>query len=276
MQDAGLPHVGCRCPRCVVAYRDPRRTEYAVALALVDNGRRPAGVWLVDATPDIRHQLNLLARWLGPDLEPGKRLRQPDGVLLTHAHMGHTAGLAQLGPEGMNVHDLPVYGPAGVLDVLQETRLWQPLRAGLSLVPLPPGRPYGLSDHLSVTPLAVPHRDELGAGTFAYHVQGPARSLLYVPDVDGWEQWPGARAALAAVDVALLDATFYSRDELGGRAPVAHPLVPETMSLAELPGRLVLTHLNHTNPLLDEHGEARRMVAAAGVDVARTGEVIFL
>ena len=129
-----------------------------------------------------------------------------------------------------------------------------------------------LGADLQITAVAVPHRDEWGVGTVAFHVQGPGRTLLYLPDIDAWEAWPEARTWLGAVDVALVDATFFSMAELGGRAPVAHPLVPDTLRrFADIPGQLVLTHLNHTNPLLDAASRERRLVAAQGVQIAAQG-----
>lgn len=272
MQDAGLPHAGCRCRRCTAAYSDPELAQYAASLAVVDGRSKPAGVWLIDATPDIRYQLNMLAGFLGPHLAAAGRIRQPDGIFLTHAHMGHTAGLAQLGPEGMNVQGLPVYGSAQLIDVLRKTRLWRPLLQDLDLRPFEPGRPVQLASDLTITPIPVPHRDELNAGTFAMRIQGPNRALLYLPDIDGWEGWPEARSVLEEVDVALVDASFYSTDELGGRPPVAHPIVPDTLAFWRgLRARLILTHLNHTNPVLDTGSPARESASARGAEVAANG-----
>ncbi|UCG25660.1 MAG: pyrroloquinoline quinone biosynthesis protein PqqB [Chloroflexota bacterium] len=276
-QDAGVPHAGCLCHRCAAAQVDPSLAEFAAALAIVDARRRPASVWLVDATPDITYQLHLLAGLLGPHPVMPGRLRQPEAVFLTHAHMGHTAGLAHLGPEAMNVHHLPVYASAGLVDVLRDTRLWRPLMDNLELKPLAPGVALELADQLSITPVSVPHRDELAAGTFAFRIQGPGQSLLYLPDIDDWSSWPEAQAFLAGVNVALADASFYSADELGGRPPVAHPLVPDTLAfLADSPVQLILTHLNHTNPLLDPASQERLAVTARGAAVAYTGQVIEL
>ncbi|MFQ5399032.1 MAG: MBL fold metallo-hydrolase [Anaerolineae bacterium] len=277
MQDGGLPHIGCRCTRCAAAYADPSRTEYAACLAIVDRRGSRAAVWLIDATPDIKHQLNLLADVLGPHPRRPGRLRQPDGLFLTHAHMGHIAGMAQLGPEAMAVEGMPLYAAPGLIEMLRRTELWRPLCAALVLHPLPAGEPLKLAPDLTLTAVPVPHRDEWGVGTFAFYIQGPSRSLLYLPDIDAWEQWPEARERMAAVDVALVDASFYSSDELGGRAPVAHPLIPHTLQLyAGLPGRLVLTHLNHTNPVLDGDSPERAAVRTAGASVARTGQVFAL
>lgn len=276
MQDAGLPHIGCLCPRCLTAVNN-NAPQYAACLGIVDRRTAPAAVWLIDATPDIRRQLHLLHPYLGPHPERPNRIRQPDAIFLTHAHMGHTAGLAELGPEGMAVKDLPIYASAGLIDVLQQTRLWRPLAANLTFNVLKAERPIPLAPNLTLTPIPVPHRDELNAGTFAFKLQGPSRSLLYLPDIDKWELWPQARETLSGVDVVLADASFYSVEEIGGRSIPVHPLIPETLTFfANLPCQLVLTHLNHTNPVLDKGSVERKRVETAGVSIAYTRQLFLL
>ena len=289
MQDAGLPHAGCTCARCTAAFENPARVGYAACLAIVDKRnaelrgggaeghREEAKVYLVDATPDIKFQLNLLAGVLGEHPQRRNRLRQPDGVFLTHAHMGHIGGLPQLSKEAMFVHDLPLYATPPLCELIQQTRLWSPLVAELDFRPMAGGATVDLGAGLGVTAVPVPHRDEWGVGTVAYRIQGPNQSLLYLPDMDSWDEWPEAEAMLSSVDVALVDASFYSRDELGGRAPVAHPLVTDTISrFAHLADKLVLTHLNHTNMVLDEGGATETAVLQAGFRIAQTGDQFIL
>jgi pyrroloquinoline quinone biosynthesis protein B len=109
-------------------------------------------------------------------------------------------------------------------------------------------------------------------GTVAYRIAGPQKKLLYLPDIDKWDEWPYANQELAAVDLALVDASFYSIDEMGGRSPVAHPLVRDTLRrFANMPGQLILTHINHTNPILDRDSLERREVLKAGFQIAYQG-----
>ena len=82
MQDGGLPHIGCECPRCRAALAEPSLARYAASLAVIDRRREDTAVWIVDATPDIKWQLAMLSGELGPHTRRDGRLRQPDGFSL--------------------------------------------------------------------------------------------------------------------------------------------------------------------------------------------------
>ncbi len=277
MQDGGLPHIGCRCRRCSAVYDHGAQPSYAAALAIADTRAPQPKVWMIDATPDLKYQVDALAGLLGSHPLRHGRVRQVDGIFLTHAHMGHIGGLPQLGPEAMAAEALPIFAAPGLAELLRETRLWQPLLQNLHLNELHDDQPVPLAQGLQITPLSVPHRDEWDIGTYAFHIQGPSNALLYLPDIDAWEQWPGARQRLLAADVALVDATFYDVTEIGGRPPVAHPLIPHTLELfADIAGRILLTHLNHTNPVLDEGSDERQSVLSTGARIARFGQIIPL
>ncbi len=99
-QDGGHPQIGCFRHCCAPAWADPSLAHLVACVALVDpdSGAR----WLLDASPDIGKQLALL----GPPREGRPAL---DGVLVTHAHLGHVVGLLQLGREALAGDAIPVW-----------------------------------------------------------------------------------------------------------------------------------------------------------------------
>jgi pyrroloquinoline quinone biosynthesis protein B len=123
--------------------------------------------------------------------------------------------------------------------------------------------------------IPVPHRHD-GSDTVAISVEG---SALYLPDIDSWAEWAEATEVVASHRTALLDATFWSAGELPGRdlGEIPHPLVPDTLErfgdLAQ-DRRLILTHLNHSNPVSDPRSPQYAAVLEAGFEVAVEGMVI--
>jgi pyrroloquinoline quinone biosynthesis protein B len=151
------------------------------------------------------------------------------------------------------------------------------------IVELAAERPLPLGDGVDATPLLVPHRGPWSE-TVAFRIRGPKASVLYVPDIDRWDDWERDPAdVLAEVDHALVDGTFFDPGEVPWRDPstIRHPLVVDTLTrLGRLPAaersKVAFVHLNHTNPLLDPASEAARRVADLGFRVARDGETIAL
>ena len=251
-QDGGVPHLGCRQKLCVEARRDPSKRRHVASLGLVD---RDAGKrFLVDATPDLQAQVEALGGL-------------PDGILLTHAHIGHYLGLAQLGREVLNAKGLPVFCTASMARFLRGNRPWSRfVEAGnIAIREIEPGREFALS---------VPHRDE-DSDTVAYLIAGPSRKLLWLPDIDKWEKWDRRiEDVVADTDVAFLDGTFSSAEEIPGRsiAEIPHPLVPETVARLRGAGlrsnaKVFFVHLNHTNRLLWD-SQALRTLRLKGFSVA--------
>jgi pyrroloquinoline quinone biosynthesis protein B len=266
-QDGGVPHLGCRQKLCVDARRDPSKRRLVASLGLVDDR---AGKWfLIDATPDLALQVARIGRL-------------PDGILLTHAHIGHYLGLAQLGREVVNAKRMPVFCTPSMARFLRENLPWSRLVAleNIEIREVEPGKEIALTDSLHVTPLKVPHRDE-DSDTVAYVVAGPARRLLWLPDIDKWEKWDRRiEDVVKTVDVAFLDGTFFSADEIPGRsiAEIPHPLVPETVTLLSRGVRstkIFFVHLNHTNRLLWDRKEVRRLLDK-GFGIAAEGQRVPL
>jgi pyrroloquinoline quinone biosynthesis protein B len=141
------------------------------------------------------------------------------------------------------------------------------------------GRAVPLNARLSITPIAVPHRDEY-SDTHGFIVRGPSHSLLWLPDIDKWETWERRiEDVIAGVDVAYVDGTFFDAAELPGRAmsEVPHPLIAESLArFAALPEKqrrkIVFVHLNHTNPAATPGSNVQAAIEKAGMRVAREGE----
>ena len=269
-QDGGVPHIGCTQDLCVRARREPAQRQRVAALGLVAGDKR----FLVDATPDLPSQIE--------SLNAGRTLLDParpvDGILLTHAHIGHYAGLMYLGREALGARGVPVYATPRMAAFLRANGPWSQLVSlgNIELREIEPDRPFTLAPGLTVTAIRVPHRDEY-SDTVAFRIAGPSRALLYVPDIDKWEKWDRRlEDEVGAVGVALLDGSFESESELPGRSllEIPHPLVGETAS--RLAGRtrgadVRFIHLNHTNRLLWDE-DARRALRGRGFRVADDGE----
>lgn len=268
-QDGGVPHAGCHRDICAEARQDPSRRRLVASLGLVDPaaGKR----YLIDATPDFAEQMERLGG-------------VPDAILLTHAHIGHYLGLAQLGREVLNARKVPVYGTPSMARFLRENRPWSRLIAlgNIEVRELEPGAELVLTPGIAVTAIRVPHRDE-DSDTVAFLVRGPRRKVLWLPDIDKWAKWDRKLAEFLADPslTAFVDGTFFSADEIPGRslAEIPHPLVSETMALVEADpsakGRLVFVHLNHTNRLLWDK-DASRAIEERGFSVASEGETVSL
>ncbi len=278
VQDAGFPQVGCYTPRCEAgrALMASGHGRYVSSLALIEP--RAERFYLVDATPDITRQLDLIRE---PAFRRRAAERRPfDGIFLTHAHIGHYTGLSMLGREGMGMQETPVYCTQAMAGYLASNFPWRFLidQGHVALRPLALGQWHRIDPLLEVRLLKVPHRDEL-ADTVGFVFRGPERSLLFLPDINAWTLWERPVAeVVAGVEVALLDGTFWSLDELPGRTAdeVPHPLMPQTMDA--LQGvvdqgrtRVVLTHLNNSNPALDDGGPEQAEIARRKFEIAREG-----
>ena len=266
-QDAGVPQAGCQCQTCARARRRPEFQQYVAALGLIDRVARSC--WIIDATPDFKPQHAALMA-----AAPGCELR---GIVLTHAHIGHYTGLIHLGKEVMNTRRLPVYATASMCAFIRANGPWSQLvtNDNIALIEITPDVPLALSDQLRITPLLVPHRAEY-SDTCAFVIAGPARTLFYCPDIDRWEKWSqDVRVVVRDHDISLLDGSFYSGDELGGRdmALIPHPLVTHSMALLRGHGRDVrFIHFNHTNPLLTDGSPQRTALHDAGFGIGMQGE----
>lgn len=266
-QDGGVPQVGCTCSHCQAARLDESLRRLAASLAIISHETQE--VWLLDATPDVREQVDLLVSAV-----PGYRLA---GILLTHAHIGHVLGLAFLGREAWNRRNLPVFGTRRMINFLRKNQPWKQLVDLENIVPtaIEPDQPVCLGPTITATPILVAHRDEI-SDTVAFSITGPHRRLIYCPDIDRWEG--PILGAIADADIALLDGTFYSADELPDRSisEVPHPCVADSIeTFKNYDTDIQFIHLNHSNRLFSDESLVEKL-RAAGFGIGERGDILNL
>jgi pyrroloquinoline quinone biosynthesis protein B len=295
----GFPQWNCACVNCR-GVRDGRikatpRTQESVCLSAGD------GDWvLVNASPDIRSQIESFGA-LHPRISRASPIQ---AVVLTNGDLDHCLGLLSLREN----HRLTVYATESVRrgftegNVLYRTLqrfadqvTWRSLTLGVEeTVQRADGRPSGLR----VTALAVPGKPplhmeglvspldpELNIG-LRIRESASGRVLAYLPAVG--RVTPSVCEGLDGADCVMCDGTFWSSDELSAQGflhksaeDLAHwPVGGQRGSLSVLSKitarRRVFIHVNNTNPMLRDDSPERKIVEAAGWEVAWDGMEIAL
>jgi pyrroloquinoline quinone biosynthesis protein B len=279
----GFPQWNCRCATCEAARAgvDARpRTQSSIAV------RGAEGPWfLVNASPDLRQQLEAL----GAEPAGGVRAAPVAGVLLTDAEIDHTAGLLLLRESS---HPIRVYGSRQVRRALTDGYPVLRILAGYSgaeWVTVDPGSALGLDgSSLEVesfaaggdAPRYLDGADVEAAG-LVFRDRSTGGTLTYVPGLARLDD--AVLRRLAASDAVLVDGTFWRDDELArlgisdrtaaqmGHVPLSGPGGSlEALARLERP-RVILVHINNTNPVLLERSPEREAVERAGVEVAHDG-----
>ena len=271
-QDAGYPQINCKQECCKQAWGNSELQRTTSCLAIVDPISKEQ--WIIDATPNIKEQLQLLKQKTGTE--------KLDGILLTHAHMGHYTGLLHFGREVMGTDNLPVFAMPKMKTFLEENGPWSQLvkLENININALKSDSTLSLNKRIKIKPFLVPHRDEFSE-TVGYEITINNKSLIFIPDIDKWEKWEtNISELIQKVDHAFLDATFYKNGELKREmSEIPHPFVEESMELfSKLSDsdkqKVHFIHLNHTNPLLIEGGTAQKDVLKKGFNLAREGQII--
>lgn len=278
VQDGGSPHIGCTKSCCKELFRNPDKTRKVASLGLIDPEHKLN--WLFDPTPDFPAQTKLLK-----NLSLFSNKEVPDGIFITHAHIGHYTGLMYLGREALNAKSVPVYAMPKMKQFLESSGPWSQLVGlnNIQIKPIEEAKEIILSPNVKVKAFKVPHRDEYSE-TVGYLIEGPHKKALFIPDIDKWSKWEKSIVEeIKKVDYALIDATFYDSKEINNRpiSEIPHPFVVESMKLFEsLPksekDKIYFIHLNHTNPLLDPKSPQTKTVLKNGFHIARFKQVLEL
>ena len=275
-QDAGFPHIAAEDEFREVG-KNPKARQKVVSLGLIDKTAKQK--FLFEATPDLPAQLFALNKFLP------SRQTLPDRVFLTHAHIGHYAGLMYFGREAVGARSVPVYAMPRMEIFLNENAPWSQLVGlkNIEIKKLKADEAIRLNENLTVKPFLVPHRDEF-TETVGFKIAGRNKTAVFIPDIDKWSKWSGdLKDLIKLVDYALVDATFYKNGEIPNRdmSEIPHPFVEETMRILEnLPAaekaKVIFIHFNHTNPLIRKNSRARREVLRKGFRIADEGMILDL
>jgi phosphoribosyl 1,2-cyclic phosphate phosphodiesterase len=219
----GVPQIGCDCAVCHSSDPRDRRSRTAALLEANDT------TLLVDTPPELRLQL----------LAAGTR--RIDGVLYTHEHADHVAGIDDLRIFSLRQRaPLTCYGTRETVEFLRAsyryifdesvTPFAGTSKPRLALEVLEPGRAIGVAG-LPVLPLAFEHGHTRVLG---FRV-GP---VAYLTDVKSVPE--AARVELRGVAVLVLNALWW-------RPHPTHLSIAEAIETARGIGapRTILTHLTH-------------------------------
>ena len=278
VQDAGSPHIACKKLCCENLFDMPDPARKVTSLGLID--QKNSKKFLFEATPDMPAQMKVLYGY-------GEELANevPDGIFLTHAHIGHYTGLMYLGLEAMNAKAVITYAMPRMKTFLEQQGPWSQLVSmnNIAVRSIKENETIILSDKMQVKPIVVPHRDEYSE-TVGYIIQGPVKSALFVPDIDKWEKWDlDIIQQIKEVDYAFLDATFFDGEEINNRdiSEIPHPFVVESMQKFEVlnpeeRNKVIFIHMNHTNPLLNPKSKASKTVIEKGFRIAKFMDIYKL
>ena len=269
------------------------RTQAQVAVS-----SDPSHWFLLNASPDLRQQILATPELLPASPAVGSPISR---ILLTSADVDCVMGLLHL----REFQPLTIYSTLAVRRILtEENRLFQVLTRSNPpvkwetlpldrLIPLVPPTSSGAKDGFfcKAVPLLAGFPDyvsdslrgnmppeEAVIGVQLVHKE---KRFFYAPSVSGQgEEW---QRSVDESDLALLDGTFWKDDELisakRGRKTAREmghlPLWGER-GMLKRPFRLgktkrVLTHINNTNPILNEESPEHRAVRDAGWDIAYDG-----
>ncbi len=214
----GVPTIGCNCEVCTS--KDPRDTRLRTSALVETESTRI----LIDCGPDFRQQVLPLP------------FRKIDGILLTHSHYDHVAGIDDVRPF-CRFGDVDIYADSKTSDSLRHnipycfTKEKYPGVPDLRLHTIEPHEEMTVGD-IKVMPIRVMHGKLpiLGYrfGRFAY-----------ITDMKTIE--PQEMASLAGVEVLAVNALRFEKPHH------SHQLVPDAIEFARNVGakRTLFIHANH-------------------------------
>jgi len=268
-QDGGSPQAGCEKVCCKNLWKNGSREKIA-CIGIVDPQQKKS--WMIDATLDFPEQYRKLTIDHNTELA---------GIFLTHAHIGHYAGLMHVGREIMGEKNIPVFMMEKMEYFFQNNGPWDQLikLKNIKIKKIRENEDIKIGDRLFIEPFLVPHRDEYSE-TVGYRVMGRNKSLVYIPDIDKWEKWEqNIFQVILNNDNVLLDGTFFSQNEIPHRNmnEIPHPFIVESIELLfdlSTPNRqkVHFIHLNHSNPAIKLNSPEYNQIRHKGFNISREND----
>ena len=232
----GIPVIGSDHPVCLS--EDPRDTRLRVSILIQIQDYN----YVIDCGPDFRQQM------LSSPLSR-KRL-QLHGILFTHEHSDHVAGLDDIRPFVFRQGDIPVYGDKRVLDSLKErfsyvfdTENRYPGAPRVDTYEVVNNQVVPLKEDVEVTPIRAFHGS---LPVFGYRFG----SIAYLTDVKTIE--PVEIQKLRGLEVLILNALRFEEHN-------THLNVEEALALVNKikPKKTYFTHISH---LMGFHAEVEKQL----------------
>jgi pyrroloquinoline quinone biosynthesis protein B len=303
----GFPQWNCSCTNCRALrkgeLKGKPRSQSQVALSADSKS------WfLLNASPDLRSQIEN-----NPELQPSSTLEQTrhtpiSAVVLTNADLDHVLGLLLM-RESQPIH---VYATKSVRKILTEDNSmykmldqkqgqvkWtdissetpfeltssEGLRAGLICTP------YSLDSKYPIYVGATRSKElESNEAVLALIIEDTKtkKKMAYLPGVAALDETWLKR--IAQCDLVFCDGTFWTDDEMRrlnnnqgrtsremGHIPMSGPKGSiELLSSIGSNLKKVFTHINNTNPVLNENGAEFKKVHDAGLILGDDGMVFDL
>lgn len=289
----GFPQWNCNCRNCAGVRTGTLRTRARTQSSIAVRGSDAASWALVNASPDIRAQLES-----NTALQPARAKRDTaiGAIVLVDAQIDHTTGLFMLRESG---RPWPIYCTERVhTDLTRGNPIFEVLDFYCGVAPRTidlDGEPFTVEGAdgvrwealpvASKPPPFSPNRAAPQAGdnvALVLRDDASGRSVLYAPGLGEIDKTVWQR--MQSVDCVLVDGTFWTDDEMIG-VGVSHKRARDIGHLPQSgPGgmlewldrlppatRKILIHINNTNPILDEDSAERAELAEHGVEVAWDG-----
>jgi phosphoribosyl 1,2-cyclic phosphate phosphodiesterase len=225
----GIPIIGSNHPVCKSTDFKDKRLRVSVWVSWENHS------YVIDCGPDFRQQML------------SSNCQKVDGILFTHEHSDHTAGLDDIRPFNFKQGEIPIYAHQRVIDNLKrrfdyvfETVNRYPGAPSVSTIEVVNNQPFSIGNKTAI-PIDVMHA---GLQVFGYRID----DFAYLTDVKTIEE--SEIEKLKNLKVLVINAL---REE----SHIAHFNLQEALDFITLvqPEKAYITHISH---ILGFHEEVQK------------------